>query len=239
MYEASCKGNQMKIAVMQPYFLPYIGYWQLINVADKYVILDDVNFIKGGWINRNNILLDNQRHLFTVSLLKASQNKLINEIIIDTNEKKLFKLFESAYKKAPYFKDVFELLRRIFEYENRNLSMFIGNSIVLVADYLGMNTEFIYSSELNKKTCLKGQERILNICTILKATEYINAISGTELYNRKAFKDNNIDLFFIKTLPISYTQFNTQFIPNLSILDVMMFNSVEDIKEMLDMYNLS
>jgi hypothetical protein len=232
------KGESVKLGIMQPYFLPYIGYWQLINAVDKYVIYDDVNYIKGGWINRNNILLNKQKFLFTLIPLGASPNKLINEITITTNQSKLLKTFEMAYKKAHFFEEVFLLVKQIFDYNDKNLAKFIGNSIIRIAAYLGLKTEFIYSSEIEKNNLLKAQEKVIHICSILRATEYFNAIGGMELYNKADFEINNIKLRFLKTLPIEYKQFNSPFVLNLSILDVMMFNSLEKIKQMLDSYEV-
>jgi hypothetical protein len=228
----------MKLGIVQPYFVPYIGYWQLINAVDKYVIYDDVNYIKSGWINRNRILLNKQQFLFTLVLSGASQNKLINEITICKNQMKLIKTFETAYKKAYFFDEVFPVIKHIFEYGDQNLAKFVGDSIMRIANYLGLKTEFIYSSEIKKDCSLKGQEKILNICHILKATEYFNSIGGMELYNQADFEANNIKLRFLKTRPIEYKQFNNQFVSNLSILDVMMFNSVEKINKMLVEYEL-
>jgi len=228
----------MKLAIMQPYFLPYIGYFQLIKAVDKYVIFDDVNYIKKGWINRNNILLNGQNYLFTLSLLGASQNKLINEIFVEQNQSKLLKTLETAYKKAPYFENVFYVVKNIFDYENKNLANFVGNSIIQIADYLDIKTEFLYSSDINKDDELKGQEKILNICKALNATNYINAIGGQELYDKEIFEQNSIKLNFLKTETIEYQQFKNDFIPYLSILDVMMFNSAEAINIMLDKFEL-
>ena len=228
----------MKLGIMQPYFLPYIGYWQLINAVDEYVIYDDVSYIKGGWINRNKLLLNEKEFMFNLILFGASPNKLINEIFVAENQSKLIKTIETAYKKASYFDNVFPVIRNIFEYENKNLARLIGNSIIQIANYLDVKTKFIYSSEIEKDCLLKGQEKILNICDIVQATEYCNAIGGMNLYNKLDFETNNIKLFFLKTQPIEYTQFNNTFVPNLSILDVMMFNSVEEINNMLDKYEL-
>ena len=228
--------DAMKLGIMQPYFLPYIGYWQLINAVDKYVIYDDVNYINRGWINRNNILLNKQQFLFTLTLLGASQNKLINEITVCEEQDKLIKTFETAYKKAPFFSEAFLVVKQIFEYNDKNLAKFIGNSIMRIADYLGLKTEFVYSSEIEKDCSLKGREKILSICKILRATEYFNAIGGKELYNQADFEANNIKLTFLKASQIEYKQFNNSFVPNLSILDVMMFNSVKEIGKMLEEY---
>ena len=228
----------MTIGIMQPYFLPYIGYFQLIKEVDKYVIYDDVNYINKGWINRNNILLNGQKYLFTLSLLGASQNKLINEIAVENNQSKLLKTIENAYKKAPYFENVFAVIQSIFDYENKNLSKFVGNSIIQIADYLDIKTTFVYSSEIEKDNTLKGQEKILQICKILGVTNYINAIGGQELYDKDIFKQNSIELNFLKTEMIEYKQFKNDFVPYLSILDVMMFNPIEEINVMLNKFEL-
>ena len=228
----------MKLGIMQPYFLPYIGYFQLIKAVDKYVIYDDVNYINKGWINRNNILLNGQKYLFTLSLLGASQNKLINEIFVEENQSKLLKTLETAYKKAPYFENIFPVIQNIFDYENKNLGKFVGNSIIQIADYLNIKTEFIYSSEIKKEDILKGQEKILYICKTLNTTKYINAIGGQELYDKEIFKRNNIELNFLQTQIVDYKQFKNDFVPFLSILDLLMFNSVEEIGKMLDKFEL-
>jgi len=228
----------MKLGIMQPYFLPYIGYFQLINAVEKYIIYDDVNYIKGGWINRNKLLLNRKEFMFNLILSGATPNKLINEVFVAENQLKLIKTFEGAYKKAPYFDKVFPMIRNIVEYEDKNLARFIGNSLIQIADYLKINTKFLYSSKLQKNCLLRAQNKVIHICSILQATEYINAIGGIELYNKIDFENNNIKLRFLKTQPIEYIQFNNTFAPNMSILDVMMFNSVEEIRVMLNKFEL-
>jgi len=223
----------MKLGIMQPYFLPYIGYWQLINAVDKYVIFDDVNYIKNGWIHRNKLLLEGKEHIFNLIPFSTSSNKLINEINVMDNQTKLIKIIESAYKKASYFNNIFPLIIDIINYDNKNLAEFIGNSIIKISRYFNIKTDFIYSSEIDKNNLLKGQDKVINICNILNATEYINAIGGIDLYNKTDFYSKNIKLNFLKTHSFEYKQFNNTFVPNLSILDILMFNSVEDIKKML------
>jgi hypothetical protein len=228
----------MKLGIMQPYFLPYIGYWQLINAVDKYVIYEDVQFIKGGWINRNNLLLNGDKFMFNLILIGASPNKLINEISIHPDQRKLIKTIESSYKKAPYFATVFPIINQIVDFENKNLAKFIGNSILQICNYLDIKTNIIFSSKLQKDNELKGQDKIIYICKALHATEYFNAIGGQELYSKAVFEMNSIQLKFLKTEPVEYKHFSNQFIPRLSILDVMMFNSVEEVKAMLDNFEL-
>lgn len=228
----------MKLGIMQPYFMPYIGYWQLINAVDKFVIYDDVNYIKGGWINRNYILLNNQRFLINLLLLGASSNKLINEIEVQENQTKLMKTIESAYKKAPMFDSFFPMFLQIMSFSKKNLSDFIGNSLIVVAQYLGIETEFIYSSDIEKDNLLKAQDKVLHICQLLGAKQYINAIGGQELYDKEVFVSEGVQLNFIKSELTPYKQFKGEFIAGLSILDVLMFNPVGDINGLLVSYSL-
>ena len=231
----------MKVVIMQPYLFPYLGYWQMIALADVFVLFDDVNFIKKGWINRNNILLNNSAHLFTLPLQHASQNKLINQININDNIKekqKLLKMFESAYKKAPFFSEVFPIISSIVMYDQPNLARFLMNQFNILFTYMGIKSRLVYSSEIHKDNSLRAQDKIIDICHRLNATHYINAIGGLNLYSRERFNDENIVLNFIKMGDVSYKQFNDQFIPFLSIIDVMMFNDKCEIKEMLNKYDL-
>lgn len=223
---------------MQPYFLPYLGYWQLINAVDKYVIYDDVQFIKGGWINRNNILINGQKQLFNLLLSGASPNKLINEIAVEDNQTKLIRTIELNYKKAPMYQQVFPLFLHIMEHSDKNLAKFIGNSIVEISKYLSIETEFIYSSTLDKDNNLRAQDKVLDICKLLNANKYINAIGGADLYSKDDFNKVGIELSFLETKIEPYKQFKNEFVPYLSLLDVMMFNDVESINIMFNKYNL-
>ncbi len=228
----------MKLGIMQPYFLPYIGYWQLINAVDKYVIYDDVNFINKSWINRNSILLNGNKHQINLLLTEASQNKLINQVAIQDNQTKLIRTIELNYKKAPMFQQVFPLFLHIMEYPDKNLAKFIGNSIVEISKYLSIETEFIYSSTLDKDNTLRAQDKILNICKLLNADKYVNAIGGADLYSKDDFNKVGIELSFLETKIEPYKQFKNEFVPYLSILDVLMFNDVESINIMFNKYNL-
>nr|WP_321376141.1 WbqC family protein [uncultured Bacteroides sp.] len=228
----------MKIGIMQPYFLPYIGYFQLIKAVDQYIVCDDLNYINNGWINRNNILIGGEKRLCTIPLKKASQNKLINQIEIVDDFSRLLKTVEVNYAKAPYFKDVIQLVERMFSYKNRCLSNFVLNSIKEVLQYLGVSTPIIISSTLDKDCSLKGKDKIINICKGLGAEIYINAIGGQKLYNRAEFAAQGIELKFLETELVPYKQFDKEFIPMLSILDIMMFNSVDEINLMLGNYIL-
>lgn len=239
--EKTLDKKTIKVGIMQPYFCPYIGYFQLMNAVDKYVVYDDVNFIKGGWINRNRILLNGEPHFINIPMLGASPNKLINEVGINNQEVlvgKNLKLLEAAYKKAPYFNDVYPLLKEIFEFKTDTIEKFIFNSFKVINNYLDIKTELIMSSTLDKDNSLRAQDKVLAICKLLNATDYYNAVGGQELYSFEDFKEKDINLHFVKTQEIIYKQFNNEFQSNLSIIDVMMFNSKEEIKQLLNKYEL-
>ena len=227
----------MKLAVMQPYLFPYIGYWQLIHAADVFVIFDDVNYINRGYINRNSILVNGKEQRFTLELKGASQNKWINQIDVGNNKSKLLRAVELAYKKSPNFKAVYPLIEKVLVNEEENLAYFVGDSIKTVSDYLGVNTTFIYSSDLNKYNNLKGQEKIIDIAVRLSADHYINAIGGQGLYDETQFNQEGIMLRFLKTQINEYKQFSNEFISYLSIIDILMFNDLTDVHEMLNAYD--
>ncbi len=222
---------------MQPYFVPYIGYWQLMNAVDKYVIYDDVNFIKGGWINRNRILVNGQPKYFNIPMIGASPFKLLNEIGVNNDLQlinKNLRIIEAAYKKAPYYKDVYPIVEEILKCGKNDIAGYIEESFKVINKYLGISTELIVSSNLKKDCSLKGQDKVLQICGLLGATEYYNAVGGQELYSFDAFEKHGIKLKFLNTKEIIYDQFGQTFQPNLSIIDVMMFNSVEEIMTYLN-----
>lgn len=230
----------MKLGIMQPYFLPYIGYFQLLNAVDKYVIYDNIQYTKKGWFNRNRILQNGKDLLFSIPLEKGSDYLDVRERYMSAgfDRKKLLNQIREAYRKAPYFDQVMPIMERIINFEDTNLFNYIYNSIKEACAYLGIDTEIIVSSTLDIDHSLKGQDKVIATCKSLGATDYYNAIGGQELYNIEDFKKENINLHFVSTNPIEYKQFKNEFVPWLSILDVMMFNPVEEIKVMLDNYKL-
>lgn len=231
----------MKLGIMQPYFVPYIGYWQLLAAVDKYVVYDDVNYIKGGWINRNRTLVNGKPAYFNLPVIGASSNKLINEVSVNIDSRAIGKCLrglEASYRKAPYYEDTYPILEKILTFQESNLAKFLFNSFVVIMDYLSIRTELIMSSTLKKDNSLRAQDKVLHICELLDATEYYNAIGGQELYSFDEFSNRNVNLKFLKTDEISYEQFKNDFCPNLSIIDVLMFNSVEKTKDYLTSYSL-
>jgi hypothetical protein len=231
----------MKLAVMQPYLFPYIGYFQLVNAVDKFVFYDDVTFINKGWINRNRILVNCKPHLFTVPLLNANQNTLIKDLKLAVSEKwkyKFLKTLEFAYKKAKYFSNVFPDIESVVNEKSMFLFEWHLKSFHLIMNSLGIRTKLEQSSDNYYNQHLKGQRRILDICTKENCEHYINPEGGIHLYNKQMFKNKRIKLSFLITGAITYKQFESQFISRLSIIDVLMFNSVDRIGCFLNKYKL-
>lgn len=226
----------MRIAIMQPYFFPYIGYFQLIAAVDKFVFYDDVNFIKNGWINRNRVVLSGDVNYVTVPLSGASPFLKINQISAQAGERWRKKIFESirhSYAKAPYFCAVTELVSEIIFLDRDKISDIAKESIITVANYLSLNTEFIQSSEKYGNSQLRGTERVIDICRLENASVYYNLPGGKALYDEEAFKSQGIDLRFVTPNDESYPQFRKEYIPWLSIIDVLMFNEPKSVRAML------
>jgi hypothetical protein len=204
------------------------------------VVYDDVNYIKGGWINRNRVLVNGLPKYFTLPLDKASPYKKINEIQIKgTGRSHILNVIENAYKRAPYFEESFPMIKRILENPESNLANYLYKHVLDIVDILGIKTEILLSSrDVGKNIELKGQDKVLDICRNTGATVYINAIGGQKLYCREVFDKKGIDLFFIKMHDIQYKQWGDEFVSNLSIVDLLMFNSKEKVKEMLNEYDL-
>lgn len=236
------------MAIMQPYLFPYIGYFQLINAVDIFVLYDDVNFRKQSWINRNKILLNGKEHTFTLPCRGVSSNKLINEIELDKTKDfalNFFKLIQHGYeKKAPFYEETLAVLKKVFNTsEQYSIADLNYSSIVHICEYLDIQTEIKIASEAVPQTRkLKGVNRIYSICKAYNALTYLNAQGGTELYNKSDFSKEGLKLHFLipKTNALEYKQLNTAaFTPWLSIIDVLMNNSKSQCQKMLNSFILS
>ena len=227
---------------MQPYLLPYIGYFQLINCVDKFVVYDNIQYSKKGWINRNRILVNGRDDYFTIPLKKDSDFLNVNQrFIADSYAKeknKIITRINDLYKKAPQYQIISPLIAEVFNAEFDNLFEFILNSLKKICAFLEIKTELILSSEISIDHSLKAQDKVIALCKKLNATHYLNPIGGTELYSKSVFKENNIELNFIKSNDIEYPQFNYDFMPWLSIIDVLFFNSKQDIQQFLNSYTI-
>jgi hypothetical protein len=231
----------MTIAIMQPYFLPYIGYFQLIGAVDKFVVYDDVNYINRGWVNRNNLLSGSQPQLFTVPLREASQNKLIREVEVLQDgkwQKKLLKTIQQSYQKAPCYQEVFPLLEHIITYPTLHVAELALEGLVQVTRYLGITTEMVPSSSVYENAELKAQDRILDICRREGASRYLNPVGGMELYSKEKFEQEQVALFFLRSQSTPYPQFKGTFVPWLSVVDVLMFNDKSTFDTLLTAYEL-
>lgn len=226
----------MKIGIMQPYFFPYIGYFQLINSVDVFVIYDNIKYTKKGWINRNRILQNGKDAIFSLPLKNGSDSLDIcdRELAADFSRNKLLNRIKAAYHRAPYIEQVFPLIERVVLYGDNNLFRFLHHSIIATCKYLGIDTEIRISSGIDIDHSLKNQDRVIALSEALGATTYVNATGGVELYSKSFFSDKGIELKFIKSKPFEYAQFDNNFVSWLSIIDVMMFNSVAVVNEYLD-----
>lgn len=214
---------------MQPYFLPYIGYFQLMGAVDTFVVYDNIEYTKKGWINRNRMLRSGADTLFSLPLKKGSDSLHVREreLASDYSPDKLLSQFRGAYAHAPYFDQTWPLLERIVRHDEPNLFRYLHHSIVSMCAHLGLNTKICVSSDVAIDHELKGQDKVLALCRTMGAEIYINAIGGTELYAKDAFLAQGIELKFIRSRPFEYAQFGAPFVPWLSMVDVLMFNAPE------------
>lgn len=230
----------MKVAIMQPYFFPYIGYFQLIAAVDVFVVYDNIKYTKKGWINRNRMLQNGTDVMFSLPLKKDSDSLDVveRELSADFNRDKLLNQFKGTYRRAPYFDQTFPLIEQLVRYEDANLFRYLHYSIVKLCEHLGITTEIKISSDITIDHALQSQDKVLALCEATGAKTYINAIGGMELYSKEAFQQKGIELKFIKSKPFEYPQLGDAFVPWLSIIDVMMFNSVNIIKNKLPEFEL-
>lgn len=226
----------MKLAIMQPYFFPYVGYFQLIAAVDRFTVYDNIKYTKKGWINRNRMLQNGNDALFSLALKSDSDALDIRERKLAENfdRDKLLNRIQGAYKRAAYFEQTFPLIEKIVRYEETNLFHYLHHSITSVCTHLGLSTEIRISSEVGIDHKLKGQEKVLALCQAQGAQTYINAIGGVELYDRDAFRSRGVTLKFIRSKPIKYPQFGAPFVPWLSMMDVMMFNAPEQVRAIVN-----
>ena len=230
----------MTLGIMQPYFLPHIGYWQLLAAVDRFVVYDNVKYTKKGWINRNRFLRDGTDAVFTLPLRKGSDflNIADRAVADDFDPSTILNPLREAYRKAPFFNEAFPTIEMIVTAAPRNLFEYLHNSIEAIAAYLHVQTPLIVSSTIRIDHQITADRKVLAICDALRATTYINSIGGRRLYSAAAFAQQGIDLKFLQPRDLTYRQCDDRFVPNLSIVDVMMFNSKEAVQAMLGEYDL-
>ena len=225
----------MKAVIMQPYLLPYIGYFQLMKTADVFVVYDNIKYTKKGWINRNRFLRNGADVLFSVPLKKDSDFLDVRERFIapDFDSTSVLNPLREAYRRAPHFDAAFPVVERVFGNPERNLFAFILASMKEACGYLGIDTRVVVSSTLPVDHALQGQDRVLSLTEAVGADTYVNPPGGVDLYSKADFDARGITLRFLKPRPFEYPQFGAPFVPWLSIVDVMMFNSRERIADTL------
>ncbi|MEO6138031.1 MAG: WbqC family protein [Luteimonas sp.] len=226
----------MKAAIMQPYFLPYIGYFQLIRAVDVFVVYDNIQYTKKGWINRNRFLLGGSDATFSLPIRKDSDFLDVRqrELAPDFDRAKLLNRLREAYRRAPEFARVFPLLEAIVLDGAGNLFDYVHQSITKVCAYLQIDTPIVVSSTVDIDHSLQAQDKVLAICRSIGADQYVNPIGGQALYSREVFGAQGVGLSFLRSRDKQYMQFGDPFVPWLSIIDVLMFNSSPAIADQLE-----
>jgi hypothetical protein len=231
------------IAMMQPYIFPYLGYFQLIAAADVFVLGDDLQYIRSGWVNRNRILSNGEAKLVTFPLKKDRfELPIMQRQFVDTfleEGERLINLITQNYRKAPYFEQVMPLIARLIRFPQQNLALYAEHVIRELCAYLHIVTPILRGSDLKLNSCTEKQDRVINIAHTFAATTFLNPIGGAELYDRDHFARHGLLVRFFKMDDVVYRQFTKPFVPNLSIIDVLMFNCVEQVQVMLDCFSIS
>ena len=230
-----------KIGIMQPYFLPYMGYWQLINYVDEFVLYDNIKYTKKGWINRNRFLQNGTDALFSLPLKSDSDSLDVTDRFLspDFDREKMLRQFREAYRKAPHFEENVPLIEEIVKCAEQNLFDYIENSVTFICDYLDIKTKIVISSDIEiNHDALKAEDKVVALCHALEGDDYINPIGGLELYDKAFFAKAGLELSFLRARRNGYPQFVHDFVPHLSILDVLMFNSRDRVKDYLNEFDL-
>jgi hypothetical protein len=220
---------------MQPYFMPYTGYFQLISAVDVFIIYDNIKYTKKGWINRNRMLLNGAASVFSLPLKSAPDSLDIRdrEIAPVFRGETLLARVRGAYRRAPFFESTYALLEHILGSEERNLFRFLESSIARTSEHLDIPTQIRRSSSVPIDHELRGQERVIAMCEAVGTDMYVNAIGGVELLSPGAFRAHGMELRFLNSQPHQYTQLGEGFVGQLSILDVLMFNPLSRVQDLV------
>lgn len=223
------------VAIMQPYFLPYIGYFQLIAACDVFVVYDNIKYTKKGWINRNRMLRNGADAMFSLPLQGAPDHLDVDQrqLAATAERHRWLAQLKGAYGQAPHYAATLPLLERIAGIQEDNLFRFLHGALLATCAHLGIDTPIRIASTIPADHDLKSQDRVLAICEALGASRYVNPIGGTELYSRDTFSEHGIELNFLRARALTYPQFakaDAEFVPWLSIVDVLMFNPLETVR---------
>ncbi|RTR05328.1 WbqC family protein [Halomonas nitroreducens] len=228
----------MKVAVMQPYLFPYLGYYQLAKCVDTLVLYDDVNYIPRGYINRNYILYQGRKWRFTVPVMGASIHKKIYTLSFSRNVSGVLQSIRHAYSKAPYFDAVFPMVEEVLEREDRDITDMCSSGIREVLDYLEIGTPLLRSSRMEYNKHPGRSQNLMEICSSLGACEYVNSPGGRLIYDKKEFSSCGYNLSFLEPREVHYNQGKNEFVPNLSMIDVLMWCSKDQAMALLDEYDI-
>lgn len=231
----------MMASIMQPYFFPYLGYFQLMAASDVFVFHDDVQFVKGSWVNRNRILNSGYVTWLTMPVAGAAHHEPINRrdyTFTSKTKRHLLNRVCEAYRSAPHFESTFDLVRRVLSFEDANVARFNMYLLSEIGAALGIKATLVTSSELRKNNQLRAEARVIELCKVVGAKTYINPIGGAHLYETGRFASEGIVLNFLQATLTPYAQATGSFEPSLSIIDVMMNNELEVVRDMLSHYKL-
>ncbi|MEY2597982.1 MAG: hypothetical protein RLZZ142_241 [Verrucomicrobiota bacterium] len=225
----------MICAVMQPYLFPYLGYFQLASAVDRFVLCDDFQYTRKGWMNRNRFLQNGHATLFTVPLKADARDRDIREreVAAEFEGGALLRRFRAAYLRAPFLRETLGVVEAALQCESRNLFDFLEHTVRAVCSHLGIGTPLGRTSDLAVSAEQPKEERLLALCRNLGATQCINPIGGVKLYDKERFARDGVELRFLESQPFVYPQFGGEFVPSLSIVDVLMFNSLERVRTVL------
>lgn len=241
----SIEQNNTKLGIMQPYFFPYIGYFQLIHATDRYIFFDTPQYERRSWMNRNRIINLNEGSTYiTVPVIKAPQQTALTDIVINNNSdwrNKIYRQLEVYKKIAPYYNEVIDFVHSVLDKADTSLAELNVHSVVDTCRYIGLDIDWDIFSQMNLEipTDCAPDEWALEITKATNADEYINAPGGARFFDRSNYETEGIKLQFIQPEIIPYNQRIGRFEPCLSIIDVMMYNSPEEIFNMLAHYAFS
>lgn len=222
----------MRVAIMQPYFFPYIGYFQLIGAVDLFVVYDNIKYTKKGWINRNRMLQNGQDLMFSLPLRHDADHLDVRDRVLapDFKRDKLLNQLRGAYARAPQFAATFPVVERAVRCADQNLFGYLHHALRCACDHLGLTTPIVVSSTVDVDHDLRGQDKVIALARAVGATAYVNPIGGTDLYDRDAFRQQGLELRFLRARPFEYAQFGAPFVPWLSLIDVLMFNPLDVVR---------
>jgi hypothetical protein len=235
----------MKLAIMQPYFMPYIGYFSLIKHTDRFVVFDTVQYINKGWINRNRIISESPKGFtyMTVPVKKLSRKMFIKDTLIDLSQKWKKKIRgQLAYykKKAPFYFQIKNLMEDILMKEYQTITELNVEALSIVCKFLDMPFKYtIFSQDrMGINSVNAPDEWALEICKKMGATTYVNPPGGKSFFNKDKYEFEGVDLNYLIMKLIPYKSVNGAYIPGLSIVDVLMFNDIDQVHMMMDSFEL-